>query len=146
MTTETAVTLSVARHLGNAGHDIVSIAFPGDGSGVIFHGESKEAPSFVPDIISRDQNGKYVIVEAKPKFSPTDAKKLYQFRSEEYEKSIMKVLGVELGMIITALAFGEEDPQNFKLPLNFLIPDLIFAVDGESKTHLIFNNLNVTDI
>lgn len=146
MLSESQITLATARHLGRLGNVIVSIALPGDGSGVIFHAKNSSLPSFVPDIIARTQQGKYIILESKPRFSSSDAEKLEKFRSSEYQDSILKVLGVGIPDIVTALAFGGEKSTQSHLESGLEKLDLVYLVDLQLNCHPIHNKCQLSNI
>jgi len=143
---EAQISLAIARHLGKLGNVIISLALPGDGSGIIFHPSDSAFPSFVPDVIARTKTGKHIILEAKPKYSISDVQKLSKFRSTLYEHSIKNVLGVGLPDIVTALAFGQDNPSQIHLKTSQNDPDLIFVVDLELKCHLILNKCQLPNI
>ena len=143
---EAQITLATARHLGKLGNAIISLALPGDGSGVIFHANDSSLPSFVPDIIARTKEAKYIVLEAKPKYSISDIQKLEKFKSMAYEKSIKNVLGVGISDVVTALAFAHDNPTQIDFKTGKKHPDLIFVVDLELKCHLILNNCQLPNI
>jgi hypothetical protein len=143
---ESQISLATARHLGKLGNAIVSLALPGDGSGVIFHPDNPSLPSFVPDIIARTQEGKYIVLESKPKYSSSDAEKLEKFRSSEYENAIKNLLGVGLKDIVTALAFGQDQLAPVHLEPATANPDIIYVVDIQLKCHPILNKCQLSNI
>jgi hypothetical protein len=143
---ESQVSLATARHLGKLGNAIVSLALPGDGSGVIFHASDSSLPSFVPDIIARTQEGKYIVLESKPKYSFADAEKLEKFRSSEYENSIKNLLGVGLEGIVTALAFGHDESTQIHFESGLVNPDIIYVVDLQLNCHPILNKCQLPNI
>ena len=146
MLSEAQVTLATARYLGKLGNAIVSLALPGDGSGVMFHASDSSLPSFVPDIIARTNEGKFIVLEAKPKYSISDVQKLEKFKSPAYEDSIKNVLGVGISDIVTALAFAGDNPSQIDIKTGQRDPDLIYVVDLELKCHLILNKCHLANI
>lgn len=143
---ESQISLAIARHLGKLGNSIVSLALPGDGSGIIFHANDSSLPSFVPDIIARTGAGKYIVVESKPHYSNSDIEKLGKFRSDIYENSIQKILGVSVEDIITTLAFAESEMIGSDSRFDFEDLDLVYVVRGNLSCHAILNKCHLSNI
>jgi hypothetical protein len=146
MLSESQITLAVARHLGQLGNTILSIALPGDGSGVIFHASTLDQPSFVPDIVARTPEGIFILLEAKPKYSVKDVHKLSLLSTEVFAEAILNVLGAEQNLIRTALAFGDEILAGKRFSPQGPSPDLVYVVDSGLKCHLVINNCHLLNI
>jgi hypothetical protein len=146
MLSESQITLAVARHLGQLGNTILSIALPGDGSSVIFHASTADQPSLVPDIVARTPEGIFVLLEAKPKYSIKDAHKLSLLSTAIFADAVLNVLGAEQNKIRTALAFGGEVLDGKRLSSQGTSPDLVYVVDSGLKCHLVINNCHLLNI
>lgn len=127
MASETEVTVAVSRYLVAMGFEIVSIALPGAGSGVVFHSEDEDYPSIVPDIIARLPDHEFIVIESKPKYDNNDIFKLKSLICGAYDKSIKTLLEVDKGRIRIAIAYPFS--SSVVLKTSEADVDVIFTVD-----------------
>lgn len=145
MSVESAVTISVARLLGKVGWTIDAMALPGGGSGMVFHPIDAKLSRIVPDIVA-SRPGKlglereFLIVEAKPKKSKSDALKLLELRGSFYKESVDQILGFNKNIFL-CLAWADENPD---LVSGTLDMDLLITRKSDGQVIVVFDPKKLT--